>query len=74
MDVRIGLVGAGWMGKAHSNSFVNALIAFGPEYGKPVFEVVSDVSEEAAQVACNRLRFQDIQPTGRILSQMKMLT
>ncbi|MEF3329262.1 Gfo/Idh/MocA family oxidoreductase [Oceanobacillus oncorhynchi] len=57
MDVRIGLVGAGWMGKAHSNSFVNALMAFGPEYGKPVFEVVSDVSVEAAQAACNQLGF-----------------
>jgi predicted dehydrogenase len=37
MDVRIGLVGAGWMGKAHTNAYVNALMALGPEAGKPVF-------------------------------------
>ena len=57
MDIRIGLVGVGWMGKAHTNAFVNALLSFGPEYGKPVFEVVTDISEEAAQKACDNLGF-----------------
>ncbi|WP_249316854.1 Gfo/Idh/MocA family oxidoreductase [Bacillus sp. FJAT-50079] len=57
MEIRIGLVGAGWMGKAHTNAFVNALMAFGPEAGKPVFELVSDVSEQAAQAACEKLGF-----------------
>ncbi|GAA3333361.1 hypothetical protein GCM10020331_097100 [Ectobacillus funiculus] len=36
-EVRIGLVGAGWMGKAHTSAFMNALMMFGSEYGKPVF-------------------------------------
>lgn len=42
--VRIGLIGAGWMGKAHSTAFHNAGMIFGDEL--PVFEIVSDVSEE----------------------------
>ncbi|MFD1064967.1 Gfo/Idh/MocA family protein [Oceanobacillus locisalsi] len=57
MNVKIGLIGAGWMGKTHTNSFVNALMAFGPEYGKPIFEIVSDVNKDAAQTACNQLGF-----------------
>ncbi|KAA9016981.1 Gfo/Idh/MocA family oxidoreductase [Niallia endozanthoxylica] len=57
MEIRIGLVGAGWMGKAHTNAFNNALMTFGPEAGKPVFEVVSDVSEQAAKNACEQLGF-----------------
>lgn len=47
-EVRIGLVGTGWMGKSHSKSFLNALYHFGEEYGKPVFEMVSDINEESA--------------------------
>ncbi|MFP7471188.1 Gfo/Idh/MocA family oxidoreductase [Niallia taxi] len=57
MEIRIGLIGAGWMGKAHTNSFVNALLNFGPEYGKPIFEVVSDVSAEAAKKAADTLGY-----------------
>ncbi|MFC6604950.1 Gfo/Idh/MocA family protein [Ectobacillus funiculus] len=56
-EVRIGLVGAGWMGKAHTNSFANALMLFGPEFGKPVFEVVADVNVEAAKLACEKFGF-----------------
>lgn len=43
-EVRIGLIGAGWMGRAHTTSFHNAGMIFGDEL--PVFEMVSDVSEE----------------------------
>jgi len=39
------------MGKTHTNAFANALMLFGPESGKPVFEVVADVNLEAAKVA-----------------------
>jgi predicted dehydrogenase len=56
-EIRIGLVGAGWMGKAHTNAFLNALMLFGPECGKPVFEVVSDVNPQAAKIACEKLGF-----------------
>ena len=43
-EVRIGLIGAGWMGRAHTTSFHNAGMIFGDEV--PVFEMVSDVSKE----------------------------
>ncbi len=29
--IRIGLVGAGWMGKAHASALANAQLLFGPE-------------------------------------------
>lgn len=48
-EVRIGLIGAGWMGKAHSNAFVNALMLLGDRQGKPIFEIVSDVNVQAAK-------------------------
>ena len=56
-EVRIGLIGAGWMGKAHTNAFLNALMLFGPKYGKPVFEVVSDVNEDSAKAAAEILGY-----------------
>ncbi|MCM3654398.1 Gfo/Idh/MocA family protein [Metabacillus litoralis] len=56
-EIRIGLVGAGWMGNAHTNAFANALMLFGVESGKPVFEVVADVNLEAAKTACKKLGF-----------------
>ncbi|MFB9762515.1 Gfo/Idh/MocA family protein [Ectobacillus funiculus] len=57
-EVRIGLVGAGWMGKAHTSAFMNALMMFGSEYGKPVFEVVSDVNIDAAKAAQKQLGYK----------------
>lgn len=43
-EIRIGLIGAGWMGKAHTTAFHNAKMIFGDEI--PVFELVSDVGAE----------------------------
>jgi len=43
-QVRIGLIGAGWMGKAHTVAFHNANMIFGDDM--PIFEMVSDVNEE----------------------------
>lgn len=42
--IRIGLIGAGWMGKAHTTAFHNAKMIFGDDV--PVFEMISDVNEE----------------------------
>ena len=39
----IGLIGAGWMGRAHTTAFHNAKMIFGDDM--PVFEMVSDVNE-----------------------------
>lgn len=43
-EIRIGLIGAGWMGRAHTVAFHNAGMVFGDDL--PVFEMVSDVNEE----------------------------
>jgi predicted dehydrogenase len=57
VEVRIGLIGAGWMGKAHINAFQNAFMLFGPESGTPIFEVVTDVNVEVAKSAYQKLGF-----------------
>jgi predicted dehydrogenase len=56
-NIRIGLVGAGWMGKAHSSAILNAQMLFGPDYGTAVFEVVADSNEEAAKTAQKNLGY-----------------
>ena len=38
-EIKIGLIGAGWMGKAHTTAFHNARMIFGDDM--PVFELVS---------------------------------
>ena len=50
-EIRIGLIGTGWMGSSHANAFLNARMLFGPADGQPVFQTVSDVSEEIAKSA-----------------------
>jgi predicted dehydrogenase len=57
MDVRIGLVGAGWMGKAHVTSFNQAAMIFGSHNGNPVFEIIADVNKEIVEAAKNTLGF-----------------
>lgn len=44
-EIKIGLIGAGWMGRAHTTAFHNAGMIFGDDL--PVFEQVSDVREES---------------------------
>jgi len=48
-QIRIGLVGGGWMGHAHASAFQNALLAFGPEPAVPVFEAVCTLSSDPSQ-------------------------
>ena len=50
-EIRIGLVGSGWMGKAHSSALADAEMLFGPDYGTASFEIVADANEEAAKSA-----------------------
>lgn len=57
-EIRIGLVGAGWMGKDHSVSIANALMLFGPDMGKPIYEMVADVNEANARQACEKLGYK----------------
>jgi predicted dehydrogenase len=50
-ELRIGLVGAGWMGKIHSMSYRTALSAFGPDPAVPVLEAVTDINRPLAERA-----------------------
>ena len=45
-DIRIGLIGAGFMGKAHATAFKNVPLVFGTEPGRPILEIISDVDEQ----------------------------
>lgn len=46
-DLRIGLIGAGFMGKAHASAFKNVALIFGNEPGRPILEIIADVDEQA---------------------------
>lgn len=48
-EVRIGVIGAGWMARAHTMAFHNAVSVFGTEFGVPVFEIIADNNEELAR-------------------------
>lgn len=56
--IRIGLVGAGWMGKAHSSALLNAQMLFDPEDGVAEFEMVADNNEASAKEAQHKLGYK----------------
>lgn len=47
-DIRIGLIGAGFMGKAHATAFKNVGLVFGNEPGRAILEILADVDAQAA--------------------------
>ncbi len=55
--IKIGVIGAGWMCKAHSAAFKNVNLTFGTGVGVPVLEVVADVSGGRARAAAEELGF-----------------
>jgi len=57
-EVKIGLVGANWMGSYHSIGMTNVRQAF--EDVAPVFEIVADVNEEAANKAARRFGYKRV--------------
>lgn len=59
-EIRIGLVGSGWMGKAHSSALADAEMLFGPDYGVASFEIVADSNEEAAKAAQKKIGFKRV--------------
>lgn len=59
-EIRIGLVGSGWMGKAHSSALADAQMLFGPEYGVAKFVVVADSNEAAAKAAQEKIGFERV--------------
>jgi predicted dehydrogenase len=48
-EIRIGLIGAGFMGKAHATAFRNVPLIFGDEPGRPVLEIIADVEAQAVE-------------------------
>lgn len=59
-EIRIGLVGSGWMGKAHSSALADAEMLFGPDYGVASFEIVADNNLPAAQAAQKKIGFKKV--------------
>lgn len=59
-EIRIGLVGSGWMGKAHSSALADAEMLFGPDCGVASFEIVADSNLEAAMSAQKKIGFKRV--------------
>lgn len=57
-EVKIGLVGANWMGSFHSVGLNNVRQAYHDV--KPVFEIVADVNEAAAKLAAERFGYKKV--------------
>ena len=56
-ELKIGLVGAGWMGKTHAMCYRAQPLAFGGKPAVPVLEVLADVNEEIASRAAREMGF-----------------
>lgn len=65
--IKVGLVGAGWMGRAHATAFRNAPLVFGPEPGVPEIVAVADSSGAAAQ------RFADTFGVARVSTDWRQV-
>ena len=57
-EVRIAIVGAGWMGRAHSTAFRCVPMVFGPEPALPVLEAVADVNQDSARSLADAFGFK----------------
>ncbi len=56
-EIRIGVVGAGWMARAHSTAFRNVPMLFGSEPAVPVLEAIADIDPDRARHAAEALGF-----------------
>jgi len=59
LKLNIGLIGAGFMGKAHSVAFSNMPKFFWPAPALPVFKTICDINEDIAKDAKDRFGFQN---------------
>ena len=57
-ELKVGLVGAGWMGKAHAMSYRTQRLAFDGNPASAVLEVVADANEEIAARAAAEMGFR----------------
>ncbi len=56
-DVGIGLIGTGFMGKAHATAFKNVPMIFGNEPGRPILEIVADIDAKALEKRAGEFGF-----------------
>lgn len=56
--VNIGMVGAGWMCKAHVNAYTSAFRLYGDKIGEPVFKIIMDINEHASMEAAKEFGFE----------------
>ncbi len=56
-QVRIGLIGSGFMGKSHAAAYRNVPLVFEPS-AEPVLELLADIDEEVARKAAGALGFR----------------
>ena len=57
IEVRIGLIGTGGMGKAHAIAFKNVPLVFGNEPARPRLEVVADIDADAVKAWAENFGF-----------------
>ena len=57
-EVRVAIIGAGWMGRAHATAFRNVPMVFGREPAVPALEIVADVNEDAAKALAEEFGFR----------------
>ena len=48
-NLNIGVIGGGWMGKAHTLAYKNCSLIFGNEPLKPVLHTIADINIEVAK-------------------------
>ena len=57
-ELRVGLIGTGYMGRSHAAAFVGAPAVFGQAPARPALDMVADVSEALASQAATELGFR----------------
>jgi predicted dehydrogenase len=56
-EVRVAIVGAGWMGRAHATAFRSIPMVFGRKPAVPTLQVVADVNETSARALADEFGF-----------------
>ncbi len=57
-EIRIGMIGAGWMCGAHVSALSNAGKIYGEKIGTPMLKIVADTVEKAAEKAMKKYGFE----------------